>query len=55
MKSLVEQALKSDADYLVLVNEKSSVVPYLLNTKATNIKIIFKRNFIQNFVSYPWF
>lgn len=44
MKSLVEQALKSDADYLVLVNEKSSVVPYLLNTKATNIKIIFLLN-----------
>lgn len=44
MKSLVDQALKSDADYLVLVNEKSSVVPYLLNTKATNIKIIFLLN-----------
>ncbi|WP_242441637.1 substrate-binding domain-containing protein [Pseudoalteromonas piscicida] len=45
MKTLVAEALNNDStDYLILVNEKSSVVPHLLTLSATPVKIIFLLN-----------
>ncbi|MEI5637488.1 MULTISPECIES: ABC transporter substrate-binding protein [unclassified Pseudoalteromonas] len=44
MKSLVKAALNGNSDYLILVNEKASVIPLLLKEKANNKKLLFLLN-----------
>ncbi|RXE97531.1 ABC transporter substrate-binding protein [Pseudoalteromonas sp. PS5] len=44
MKQLISQALSNQPDYLIVVDEKSSVIPYLLSIPASNVKIIFLLN-----------